>query len=294
MGGKTYVISLPSPWVKKYGIKKSEELDVVEEGSRVIVSTGKGQSIERVKIDVSNTNSAYAWWAITSAYIKGADEIEIVFKTKEESKIISEIVQSLIGFAILQNNASSYLLKDVSGSASDFEPMFRRIFFTLESMSKDGLNAAKKLEYSNLASIRQKDYEINKHVNFCLRYLNKKGYAKHAETSYLYCALRELEALGDDYTDLFSFIAKTKLKLTNNITMLIDETNKMLAKYSAVFYEYDKEKVLEIISLRYDLSMKIEELIKKAVKDEAIALAYIRSIISLIFNLTELKLVSLD
>ena len=55
MGGKTYIVSLPAPWIKRYGIKKGTELDVEESGSSIIISTKSGVSIpERFEIDITD------------------------------------------------------------------------------------------------------------------------------------------------------------------------------------------------------------------------------------------------
>ena len=36
----TQLVSLPRKWALKYGVKKGDEVDVLEEGNKIVVSTG--------------------------------------------------------------------------------------------------------------------------------------------------------------------------------------------------------------------------------------------------------------
>ena len=56
MGGKTYVLSLPSNWIKKYRIQKGEELDVEERGNQIIVSTDRSSEDYEKDVDFSELN----------------------------------------------------------------------------------------------------------------------------------------------------------------------------------------------------------------------------------------------
>ncbi len=292
MGGKTYVLSLPSTWIKKYSINKSEELDVEERDNKVVISTGKGKALEKVKIDVSDTSYSFTWWSVSSAYIKGADEIEILFSTKTEKDLVNEVARSLIGFAIIKESSNSYLLKDVSGNFTDFEPIFRRVFLMLKSFGEEGLDYIRENNFDKLVDFRLKDHEINYSVNYCLRYLNKMGYSNYDETSFIYSTLRELESLGDEFADLFRFIAENKVKMKKEYIQIIDEVNKLFDLYYQLFYKYEKGKVLDIIKFKRSMFKERNNLFEKASKNEAVVISHLRSITTLIFNLTELKMVS--
>jgi len=56
--GKTMVVSLPSAWVKKYGIKKGEEVEVEERGAEISVSTKRGYDLEEIKIIYTVTSAS--------------------------------------------------------------------------------------------------------------------------------------------------------------------------------------------------------------------------------------------
>ena len=54
LAGKTSVISLPSKWVQQQGIKKGDELEIKEEGSKIIVSSEKGSILQNIQVDLSD------------------------------------------------------------------------------------------------------------------------------------------------------------------------------------------------------------------------------------------------
>ena len=292
MGGKTYIISLPAPWIRSYGIKKGDEVDVLEEGSRVVVESGKNVRGQRVIIDITDSVSAYIWWAINAAYIKGVDEIEVVYSKKEE-KVVNEITKTLIGFAVTVKKNNSIILKDISGTATEFDSIFRRIFFMLECFGKEGLSSAKSFDWAELKESKTKDYEINYSVNFCLRYLNKMGYSNYNETSFIYATLLGLESFGDEYADLFELISNSRVKLSSDYIRLIERVNNLFVLYSQIFFKYDKPLVLELINERYQLSQKISQLLTKSNKNETLVLSSLKTMVGILFNLAESKHVTI-
>lgn len=294
MAGKTMVVSLPAAWVKKYGLKKGEEIDIEEKGSSILLSTEKTQSTKKVKIDVSEKEDSFAWVSIFSAYIQGADEIEILFNKKEEKKLILEICSTLIGFAITNESSRGVITKDVSGNASEFEPILRRVFFILLSMGKEGLESVEKGSFKELEEFKKKDHDINYSINFCMRYLNKKGYKNHSLTCPMYSTVRDLEKLGDEYADLYRYITLYKIKLRKEVVQLLKDVNEYFENFYGLFYKYDESIALRLIKNKNKSLAETESLAKLSLKEEAIVLSYIRSIITSIFGLIELKMASLN
>lgn len=290
LAGKTLVVSLPSNWVKKYGLKKGEEIDLSEEDGRIILITKKNIQQNSIKIDIGNLNFSLIWRYIFAAYIKGADEIEINYKNKQQKEWAQQVADTLIGFALVKEQENFLLLKDVSGESTEFDTILRRIFFMLSALSQEGLEAIKKRDNPTLIELKKKDFKINYLVNFCLRYLNKKGYSDYKKAHMLYSTIRNLEFLGDEYSELFEKIAKDKLKIGKEFIKILEETNKMFEDYHKVFYKFETEKALGIVSYRDVLQTELEKYSSKASDNELKVIGYLRTIILIIFNLLEPKL----
>jgi len=113
MGGKTAVISLPAPWIKRYNIHKGDELDLQEKSNEILIKTINENSVIKRIIDTRKINdSSMIWNFIPAAYISGVDEIEIYFKGIEQKKIIEQCVSTLIGFGIIDEKEDYIYIKD--------------------------------------------------------------------------------------------------------------------------------------------------------------------------------------
>ncbi|MBU2637869.1 MAG: AbrB/MazE/SpoVT family DNA-binding domain-containing protein [Nanoarchaeota archaeon] len=285
MGGKTYVVSLPAPWIKKYGIKKGDELEVIEEGEKIVVSSGRGPVAKNVKIDVSGLDSALIYRLIHAAYIRGADEIKAVFSNKKESELAHKALATLIGYVIIDEGKDYIKAKDVHGPATEFDPILKRVFFTLNNLILDNIQALKEGKL-NISFIKEKDYEIGESINFCLRYLNKRGYSDHRRNMMIYSTLRNIENLGDEYCHLFEVISKNKIE--KKLLEILGDLGKMFKEYSELFYTYDKDKAIALVSYKKKIKANTLLFSKKISKSEIIGPLW--AIATRTFDLIEPKL----
>ncbi|MFC1775182.1 AbrB/MazE/SpoVT family DNA-binding domain-containing protein, partial [Nanoarchaeota archaeon] len=89
LAGKTHVISLPSDWVKKYGIKKSDELDVREKHNTLMVSTEQDINVpQKTTVDISGLNEEFIKSIISVLHKVGYDEVEFFFDDPSVARII--------------------------------------------------------------------------------------------------------------------------------------------------------------------------------------------------------------
>lgn len=287
MAGKTMVVSLPADWVKKYNLKKGEEIDVEEKERLIQIRTEKEQKTEKIKIDVNKINTPLMWRFINSAYIKGVDEIELEYSKKEQKEEIKKIAQTLIGFALVKETEQSIILKEISGSASEFDTILRRIFLMLISLSQTVLALTENQDKKLLEEVIDKDHNINWFVSFCLRYLNKHGYEDYTKTSLLYAIIRELEFVGDEYSDMAKEIIKPKVKINKQTKKLFINTNEFLEEYYKFFYTPKFEESVKLYNQRKKL-LDESKLIEKNNKEEIVIIGYLKTIISSVFHLTEI------
>lgn len=287
MGGKSYVVSLPARWVKKYGIKKGDELDVVEDGEKVVVSSGKSTPKKSIKIDVSNLNPILINKIIYAIYVRGADKIHVTFSNGKEAQLIKEAAKTMIGCTITEESRNSMHISDVHGPPTDFEPIMRRVFFMLNSMIKDGIEGLKSKKKEFLIELKNKDYEIGDAVNFCLRYLNKRGHYNVQKTTVIYTTLRNVENLGDEFYWLFKFIAESKDKQEKQIFEIIELIASLFQQYSELVYQFDRDKLSKFITLKEKLDLKMEALSKKRLQTGNKIIGPLWAIITRTFDLIE-------
>ena len=144
-GRATLTISLPSKWLKTFGMKAGDEVDIEEKGAELILKTDKGVTIEKTNVDVKEFGTQLLEKVLANLYKKGYDEIELVFETSEQLAETQKVIQSsLLGFEIISHGQRSCVVKNVSGPIEgEFDNMLSRVFLLLKSMAFDGMTAIK-------------------------------------------------------------------------------------------------------------------------------------------------------
>lgn len=237
LAGKTLVISLPSKWAKEWGIEKGAELDLTEDGPRIIVQAHSSRDITRASINLQENPERVVRWALSGLHKKGYDEIEI--HTTQHHTLIQELIKDLYtGFAIVEQTPQRILLRSVStDDKTSFEQVLRRAFLvtlnlaeelhTTLSTGKDP-HALLTLETTN-----------NQLTNFCQRILNKHGAEKPANTSFAYVIIWNLEKIADKYKYIIEHIGKP----TQQTLTYLQQANSLLREYYTLYYNFDLAKL---------------------------------------------------
>src|SRR3989338_2760536 len=176
---KTLVVSLPSKWVKKYGVSKGGELEVEEKGQQITFFTEKTTERERITIDAGKiSESALKRWVLSSLHKSGYDEIEILYKDAKIASAIQQTVQDmLIGFAVVEQGRERCVIKNVATEQEkEFDTILRRAFFVTKNMCEGISEYLAENKQAALGELLVLEKTNNQLTNFCERILNKKGY----------------------------------------------------------------------------------------------------------------------
>ena len=245
LAGKTLVVSMPNKWVKKYGVKKGDDVEV-EEGERklVIKVGGKGEqttkiiNIKEIKIMLNRV--------ISGLYKAGYDEVELTYESPEQYSVIRDVLnKTCMGYEIIKHGQRTILIKNLSELHLDeFDNILRRYFLTLLSSADDALEYIKQGNLEGMREIELRDYQINKYSDLCRRILNIRGMDTIKKTTTYYYICEELEKLGDEYRDLMKLMIKNKIKrVDDDILKLITEINRLLRLFYEAFYDFDLIKI---------------------------------------------------
>jgi len=285
LAGKTFVVSLPSKWAKKYGIKKGDTLFLEEKEKSIIVRTSKAVDVEKVQLSLEGPYE-FIKRNIDVAYKKGIDELRLDFEDPKIKKVISNVLESTMGFEIISQGEKSCTIKSVATAVEgEFDNILRRVFLTLLSMAEESYDAVSKSQLSRLNEIAFADSTINKLTNFCKRILNKKGYKNCRQTSYIYCIVWELERIGDEYRRICREISGQKKKISRDVLDLYKETNTMLRNFYNLFYKFDQKKGLEFTNKKEFLMKKARQLIPKKSGADSVLLHHLAGIITSVYDI---------
>lgn len=292
LAGKTHVISLPSKWVKKYNIKKGDELEINEENESLRVGCNNEEKERKISIDITDFNATLVWHTLLSLYKEGYDGIDVHFdntKTRyektNESVVVLHLIQDItdycMGMEIVKHGKNNCVLKEVSKvKADEFDILFRRMHFSIINLLEDGINAMHSKDYELLKTLTEhSEKNINKLTCTCIRAFNKNKNNSSSNLVLVY----NLENIGDCIEGAFSGISKNKISLSSDLFNILIKTKELFSKYSDLFYRNDMK---EINKMHKDIILFIDRLNKfpaKNVKD----IGYLHSMLSLMFYLTD-------
>ncbi|MEM4268070.1 MAG: AbrB/MazE/SpoVT family DNA-binding domain-containing protein [Candidatus Woesearchaeota archaeon] len=299
-GFSTFVISLPSRWVKKHGIKKGDELEITEGANSLLISTHPQPKRHPISVDVSELDRTSLVLLIRSLYRVGYEEINLSFSkestfhfrtSKKESVIavIHEEINRLVGMeTVQQKKGVSKILSLTKLESTEFDIILRRIFLLILDLLEDFEQAYISNNKPLLQTIEDKHNTISKFVSCCVRILALTG-GKDARSCILYSILTLLDKLVDEVKgaarmalrfDVSSKKSKKLLQLTHNSFNL----------YYGLFYKYDEEVVVKISSLKEELSRELVAQSKGIGHGELIVAVHLLSIAEIIRGLVELRI----
>ncbi len=295
-GPSTYIVSLPSKWVKEYGIRKGDELEVEESGNEITINTKTGKELRPVSIDVKGYGNI-AQRLLAALYKIGYDSIQVQLSSTEERLVVSDTVNDLfIGFEIIEEGKNHVTIKQITFADDEsFKDMVRRAFLFLLAIAEDGLEAIKKGDKKQIQDISLRDVNVNKLTTYCRRYINKRGAKTFQDrTTSLYFIVESLEKIGDVYRDIALLLAAQKsLKLNQDVLEILAEINSTLRLAYNSFYNFKKESIYDFITANKKIESKIFSTIGSCSELEAKTLIYCYNLSSLIFHLNGPILVTL-
>lgn len=245
MAGKTMVVSLPSDVVKKYNLKKGQELDVSEEGGKVSILIEK--PIYKHPCEIK-ADECLVEKQLEMLYTQGYDEIKVYYDNNNvPKKVIRSVNKKLAGFEVLETNGKYCIIKSISiEDETKLQSLIRRLFLILLSL----------FESYEAESIEN----LIKLANVCKRVLHQKSrnLAEALALHNLITAIQEISDLKCKNTNL----AKSLIEQVYNLyykfddlglIKLKDKIEKELATpkidRDTTLLLYNTNKILEVILL---------------------------------------------
>jgi len=261
LGTATLVASLPAKWIRQFGLKSGDYLNVDERKGGLILTTEKEIAKEEKKIDLRGINTKLATYYLEAAYCMGYDRIEILhdskineYKTHKKintSEFIQKEVSRWIGIEIIEQLEEKTVLKDIGGSSeNEADNIIRRAFLLTKDISNECVNALTNKDTEEIKVIESRAQNIFRFIYFYRRLLNKKGYKDFNKTAVMY---QNTYILGD-IVKVIQYIARETLgfkkKYSAKAVGVFESINSSIDKIDNLFFSFSKEKAMEIIEDR--------------------------------------------
>ncbi len=245
VGTGTLTISLPSKWTEQNHIKLGSELEVKEEGGRIVFSTTEIKNTsKKISFVVDNPIHRGARKYLYYAYKEGYDEIEITVDGPETLARIVREVKSLLGFEIIRQTQNYCLIKNVASPLdSTFPDLLNKAFQMTVSMSEEVLKAFRNKEFSLLGDISEQEMVQNKLVNACLRMINAHQF-RVRNCGSLYTLVSILEGIADRMKYICQHYKDKKIPLDKETEEYFEYYLATIREAYEEFHNFDEEKAL--------------------------------------------------
>lgn len=292
-GNKTLTVSLPIDWAKKNGIKAGEDVDVIEHGQELIINAndsekGLGEYIIKIPDEIEKDLSKYPHRLIISPYVRGYNQIKILFKDKQILQILSKTIDKyMLGSEIVEQGENYCIIKIlVKGQNEEITQIINRLYLLLITMLKDMQDIVSKEKWEDLEFIEQMDHSLNKLHFFCRRMLNTKGYKDDSKTRTLYRLSCLIEEMSDYIVDIARVIKSAK-KVDKNLIKLLADIEKLVSGHYSLYSKYDHYKVVELKVKRNEIKEKLHNQISKHSKEDIIIIHLLLGILDKIMHMNE-------
>jgi len=288
----TQLVSLPRKWALQHNLKKGDEVEVIEDGERVVIRAAKEAKPETTKIDVSKAVRLAERYLI-AAYRSGYDEVEVIYDNPTMLQRLQHTASSiLMGFEIVNQGERTCVFRNISSSlSSEFDNVLRRVFFITLALARNTHDAITQKRFERLTEGLALETTNNKFTLFCQRLLNKQGGGSYRLTTYLFLTIYQLEKIADHYKYICEHLLKAKnRKLHAKTLKLFQQANDQLNSYYELFYKYDLQKAEEIAKNYHTLEASAEHAFNDTPSSDDEIIHNLLSIVQLTFNLVGIRI----
>ena len=237
MGPASLVVSLPSRWVKSNRLTKEDEVEVEEQGNRLIISLDRIKT-KNSKISIKiPTKDKFLRRLLCTPYVQGYDEIRIDYQDPRVFDLINnKALKILFGLEVIEQGTDYCILKNLSCKLEeDFDIVFKRILMSTSHMLKEILAALKKNDVQSLYNISQLELNNNRLTYLCLRTLNTQGYKEPARSNSLYLIISQIEQIVDNLRDICDYAYENKIKFSGSMIDIFQIIQRQFEAFRSLF-----------------------------------------------------------
>lgn len=290
IAGSTHLISLPKAWIKGLGIKKGDEMDIEEQGNKIVVSTEKSGVPKKVTISPDTLGRFHPNY-LSAAYHIGYEDVQIIYDDEATLQKVQDRIGNCIGYEIVNQGDNFCNIKSISQvSMNEFDQILRKVFLLLLTMGDNIVEVLKDKKYSRLKEVRVLEVTNNKLTDFCKRVLNVRGYKDHNKLTIIYTIVMYLEQVADEYRDICDALMNRKTKLPPQMLTDFKEVGQLFKDFYESFYKFEKSKIESVFMKAQPLRQKLLNKMMKAGPEERLVLHSLSNIVSQVYEMATANL----
>lgn len=247
-GGLT--MTLPISWVRKYNLTPGTEVELQDTEAGLLVSTEKGKTKREITIIVGKENKSRLRTIISSAYRRGYDVITLKSSEKLSLIKINEVVDSLIGFIITEQDEKKAILQNVmKDDFESVESVINKFFQTIKYLQSVVLELSKKNK-GELKEILELKSSVLKLRDYCQRMINLNQYGQDRAFEY-----HALILLAEKYSANLVEVIQIKNNKTNKVNFEIKQIEEISSAYVDLYNSWLKKDLATALKLNGQVSI---------------------------------------
>jgi phosphate uptake regulator len=288
-GKSTYLVSLPKSWVTARKLQAGDLIYISENADGTLNLSSRGHKRDPkvvVTLEIDNLTPAMIERRVIAQYIQGFDVLNIKSNmiTVEERRVISDIMQRMIGPEIIEETAEQIVIQDLL-DMSDLAPknVLRRMYLMGASMYINAMEAVKDTDTELAKSVIDRDVEVDKLYLLLCRQLTesarhpggiKIGVPPDIGLQYLLVA-KSFERIADHSTKIAEAALAEQAPLSEavlaDISRLNNRTFECLEKASEAFFALREDTANYVLDAKSKIRENAQELFKSIKKNPAYA-----------------------
>ncbi len=264
-GPATLAISLPMSWVKKFSLKKGQELAVEEQGNALKIITKNILEEESATLDVGKLEPI-ATKIIGMLYKAGYKKINAFYtpnkmilhrlKQQNELEMIKHTFGHLTGMQFWELGKKegrhyASVIESAKVNPQEFDNVFSKLCLHLLHQAEQILEALSQqkpiFDEAFLA-----EQLINQTHDFCIRILITHGHDDYRKVPFYYDFIIKLESIGDQY---FRIACNAKEKIDKDTLYALKQSRDFISQALPLIRKFDFER---ITSLTQEISQAIK------------------------------------
>lgn len=268
-GKVSLTMSLPKEWIRRNRVDAKDELEVTEQGNRLILTTIKESAEERKSaLNIDKMNESLIRRYMNAFYINGITEVTLTYtkntsynrKTGKNEPILpflQDLVDQNIGVSITQQSKAETVFKMVTmAKPEEFESSLNRALSILIQTPQDIIESIQEDNKETLEfNINFSDKNLNRTIFYAHSILNSYGKETNSKSNNYFLLLNQLEELGDLHLKIIKIIKKDPKK-HKDIIPLYKTIKHLIEEFKKLHNNYTIEKTISL----YD---ELEDFIKK-------------------------------
>lgn len=269
-GGSTYIISLPSKWIRENRLEKGSELTIDEANGNLLLSHGgvaKAELVKKInidgKVDLDNFQRA-----LTSIYISDFDTLVIKssqYIDQQLRETVKKFSRLVMGVEIFEESSRTIVLQNVLDSASfPMSNAVRRMSLNVETMIGDVIKGIRENDNKLLESVISRDDDVDRYQLYVYRAV-KRGKSDNENSIFFLIFSRILERIADHAVNICKIWGSREHPGKDNTDLVVDFLSSASTLYNSAveaFYSRKFEVLNGIISRKPEFIDTKESMLK--------------------------------